>query len=238
MALQQADLAIAVGEAAVRGTQAGSGNVLSLGVQHAGDGDELQRARVHGQKTIVDGEVRAGIQLGLRKDDLTVLVDEFVVRQGLCLSGLGDGVIFHTEPVFTEIVGYFDVAVVLSGQRRTVIFLGQRLDRQACLRDCGLRPGDGQRAEALHLKVVAGIQLLLGEHGIALGVPEFIAADGRHASDFRNRVIGNSDIVFADRTGKQIALVSLHGKRSLVIFLAGVEASQGKIGYRRFLRFR
>ena len=77
--VQQADLAIAVGKAAVGSAQAGGGDVLALGVQHAGDGNELQGTRVDGQKAVVDGEVRAGIQLGLREDNLAVLVDEFIV---------------------------------------------------------------------------------------------------------------------------------------------------------------
>ena len=238
MPIQQPNLAIAVREASVRCTQAGGGNILTLGIQSAGDGDELQRPRAYSKQSVAYRKVRAGIELFLCEDYIAALIRKLIVCQCFHRLRLSDGIVHNTEFILSEVALYFDVAVILSRQRRTVVFLRQRLNRQGRLRDCGLRFGDGQSTKGLYREVFAGIQVCLRKHSLALSILEFIAVNGRRASDFFDLVIRNLDLVFADRAAEQIALIALHGQRSSVIFLAGIEAPQGERGDRRLLRFR
>ena len=238
MPIQQTDLAVPVREASIRCAQAGGGDVLTLGVQRTGNGDDLQGPRCNGELSVVDSEVWTGVELFLREGNIAVLIRKFIICQCVYSVNFRNRIIFYTKLILAEVSLEFDVTVVLSRQCRSVVFLCCRLNGQGRFRDRRLRFGDGQGTECLHREVFAGIQICLCKYRFTLSILELITADGRFGSNLGNRVVCYCDLVFTDRAAEQITLFTLHGQRSPVIFLACIQASQGERGDRRLIRLR
>ena len=230
MAGHQAFLAIAVDEFAVLGAQTGCDNVFALGVQSAGDCDELQGSLAHRKRSIVNCEVGARNKLFLGEGHFSVFVHQRKVLQGVHRIRFRDAVILDMQTVFSKIAGNRNrSAVSFFRQRRTVIFLASRRDVQRCLGNRGCRCCHSQFS-VFHGKVCTRIQVFPCKYGLAV-LLQLVGSQGIYRAHICNGSVSNDQIVAVEVSCQLITFLPRLGQGASVVFLAVGNCNQNRRRY-------